>query len=157
MEQHQQPNSPAYVSMVPKLNQAIFFCFNESSEKLPVSIVKGFVFKDNRTLLFNVNYFPLTERAWNVFAAELHLYKKGMPFSLVLNGIAVITDAENSLVQFTIHDAEYFQRSDISDDGVLSTLFKPYINFYRKSSELLSHTFSRNPFSAALDRVSTHE
>ena len=157
MEQHRQPDPPAYVSMVPKLNQAIFFCFNESSEKLPVSVVKEFVFKDERTLLFNVNYFPLTESRWNVFAAELHLYKKGMPFSVVLNGIAVITDAEKSLVKFTIHDAEYFQQRNIPDDGVLSTLFKPYIHFYRKSSELLSHTFSRKPFFSAMDRFSAHE
>jgi hypothetical protein len=155
MEQHPQPDAPAYLEMVPKLNQGIFFCFNESSERLPVSMVKGFSFNDHNTLTFSINYFPLTEQIWNVFAAEMHLYKKGIPFSIVLHGIAMISDVQNSLVQFTIQKAEYFEQPVISD-GVLSTLFKPYMYFYRKGSELLSHTFSKKTLSTALHKFSAH-
>lgn len=156
MEPHLQPDAPAYIEMVLELNQGIFFCYNESSEKLPVSMVKGFTFKDYNTVTFAINYFPLTEQVWNVFAAELHLYKKGVPFSIVLHGIATISDVENNLVQFTIHNAEYFEQLIISDSGVLSSLFKPYVYFYRKSSELLSHTFSRKILSNALNKFSSN-
>jgi hypothetical protein len=156
MEQHLQPDAPAYIEMVPELNQGIFFCYNESSEKLPVSMVTVFTFKDHHTVTFAINYFPLTEQVWNVFAAELHLYKKGIPFSIVLHGIAIISDAENNLVQFTIHNAEYFEQIIISDSSMLSSLFKPYIYFYRKSSELLSHTFSRKILSNALNKFSSN-
>lgn len=156
MEQHQQPEAPAYVKMVTELNQGIFFCYNESSERLPVSMVKGFAFKDDKTLLFTINYFPLTEEIWKVFAAELHLYKKGVPFSLVLHGIAIISDTEKNLVQFTIQNAEYFEKVIISDNNVLSSMFKPYMYFYRKSSEILSHTFSRKIISSALNKFSSN-
>ncbi len=156
MEQHQQPEAPAYVKMVPQLNQGIFFCYNESSEKLPVSMVNGFNFKDDKTLTFTINYFPLTEQVWKVFAGEIHLYKKGVPFSLVLHGIAVISDAKNNLVQFTIQNAEYFEQVIFSDNNVLSSLVKPYVYFYRKGSELLSHTFSKKTLSGALNKSSSN-
>jgi hypothetical protein len=139
-----QPELPAYIDMVHKLSQAIFYCYNESSERLPVGMVNGFTFKNNYTLSFRITYFPPTEQLWNVFAAELHFYKKGFPFSVVLYGVAIISDAENNLVQFTIQNAEYFGFEDEwTDKDFLSSLFKPYIYFYRKSSELLSHSFSR--------------
>lgn len=155
MEQHLQPKTPAYKAMVTELNQGIFFCYNESSERLPVSMVKGFTFEDDKTIAFTINYFPLTEKIWNVFAAELHLYKKGIPFSVVLHGIAIVSDAENNLVQFTIQNAEYFEQVIISDSSKLSSLFKPYIHFYRKSSELLSHTFSRKILPDASNKFSS--
>jgi hypothetical protein len=141
MERHQ-PELPAYINMVHKLSQAIFYCYNESSERLPVSMVNGFTFKNNCTLSFGITYFPPTEQIWNVFAAELHFYKKGIPFSGVLTGVAIISDVKNNLVQFTIQNAEYFGFEDeMTDKDFLSSFFKPYIYFYRKSSELLSHSF----------------
>ena len=143
MEQHQQPDVPAYVEMVSKLNQAIFYCYNESSERLPVNIVHDFNFKNNKTVCFTINYFPLTEKIWDVFAAELHFYKKGMPFSVVLHGIAIVSDVENSLVEFNIQNAEYFEQGDVADNHFLSSLIRPYLDFYRKGSELFSATFSR--------------
>lgn len=143
MEQHQQPDVPAYIEMVSKLNQALFYCYNESSERLPVNIVRDFNFKDEKTVCFTINYFPLTEKIWDVFAAELHFYKKGMPFSVVLHGIAIISDVNNSLVEFNIQNTEYFEQGDISDNHFLSSLFKPYLDFYRKGSELFSATFSK--------------
>ena len=107
-------------------------------------------------LIFTINYFPLTEQIWNVFAAELYLYKKGMPFSVVLHGVAVISNAENNFVQFTIQNAEYFEYPDMPDHSILSSLFKPYVYFYRKSSELLSHTFRKKSLSNALNKFSAN-
>lgn len=152
MEQHQQPDVPAYVEMVSKLNQAIFYCYNESSERLPVNIVRGFNFKNEKTLCFTINYFPLTEKIWDVFAAELHFYKKGMPFSVVLHGIAVVSDVQNSIVEFNIQNVEYFEQGDIADNHFLSYLLKPYLDFYRKSSELFSATFSKKTLANVLHK-----
>src|SRR5438046_2997344 len=135
MERHL-PKLPTYIDMVHKLSQAIFYCYNESSERLPVGIVNGFAFKNDYTLSFRVIYFPLTEQLGNVFAAELHFYKKSLPFSVVLYGVAIIGDTKNNLVQFTIQNAEYFRFEDEwTDKDFLSFLFKPYIYFYRKSSK----------------------
>jgi len=153
MERHQ-PELPAYIDMVHQLSQAIFYCYNESSERLPVGMVNGFTFKNDCTLSFHITYFPPTEQLWNVFAAELHFYKKGFPFSVVLYGVAIISDVFNNRVQFSIQNAEYFGLDDeMTDKDFLSSLFKPYIYFYRKSSELLSHSFIRKGKANALSRV----
>src|SRR5215471_1824675 len=134
MERHL-PELPAYIDMVHKLNQAIFYCYNESSERLPVGMINGFSFRNDYTLSFCTSYFPPTEEVWNVFAAELHFYKKGIPFSVVLYGVAIINDVKNNLVQFSIQNAEYFGfENEATDKDFLSSLFKPYIYFYRKSS-----------------------
>jgi len=141
MERHL-PELPAYIDVVHKLSQAIFYCYKESSERLPVGMINGFTFKNECTLSFRITYFPPAERIWDVFAAELHFYKKGIPFSAVLYGVATISDPKNNLVQFTIQNAEYFGFEDeLTDKDFLSSLFKPYVYFYRKSSELLSHSF----------------
>lgn len=143
MEQHQ-PEPPVYIERVKQLDQAIFYCYNESSQRLPVSSrLNGFFFRDEKTLIFNTNYFPVTENAWNVFAAELHFYKKGIPGSLILHGIAVIDNMESGSVQFNIQHAEYFDYPGFKNDTLLSLLLKPYTYFYRKSAELLQHTFKR--------------
>ena len=109
MEQHQ-PEPPAYIERVKQLNQAIFYCYNESSQRLPVSRISGFTFNGDTTLHFKTNYFPVTESAWNVFAAELHFYKKGIPQSLVLHGVAVIDLVNDGFVQFSIKDVSYFEQ-----------------------------------------------
>ena len=142
MEEHQ-PEQPVYMQRVLELNQGIFYCYNESSERLPISRVTAFDFKDQHTIFFNCTYFPVTENAWNILAAELHCYKKGIAHSIILHGIAVIADAEEGRVEFTIQHADYFGKSIDDDKGLLSNLFKPYIYFYRKSSEILLHPFKR--------------
>src|SRR4051812_24286312 len=154
MELHQS-ELPAYIDMVHKLSQAIFYCYNESSERLPVGMVNGFTFKNNCTLSFRITYSPPTEQLWDVFAGELHFYKKGFPFSVVLYGVAIISDAENNLVQFTIKNVEYFAFVDEwTNKDFLSSLFKPYIYFYRRSSEFISHSFMRKGITNTLSRSS---
>ncbi len=51
--ERQKLEPPTYIEMVHKLNQAIFYCYNESSERLPVGMVRDFTFKNNNTLLFS--------------------------------------------------------------------------------------------------------
>jgi len=142
--EHHLPEPPLYLAKVPKLNQAIFYCYNASSQRIPVGMISDFTFKDDDTLLFNVKYFPVTEMCWDSFAAELHFYRKGESGSFVLHGVAVLDSNNKNAVVFNIQSAVYadepvqaFQKS------LFTTLFKPYINLYRKSSELLMHPFKR--------------
>ncbi len=155
--ERQKLEPPTYIEMVHKLNQAIFYCYNESSERLPVGMVRDFTFKNNNTLCFDVTYFPPTEQMWNVFAAELHFYKKGIPFSIVLHGVAIISNAEYNFVQFSIQNAVYFGvEDDETDTDFLSYLVKPYIYFYRKSSEFISHSFIKKGITNTLSKLSAN-
>lgn len=142
--EHHLPKTPEYVNKVHVLNQAIFYCYNASSQRIPVGMIYDFTFKDDQTLIFHVNYFPVTEMSWNSFAAELHFYKKNTPGSCVLHGVAVLDDLSSGVVSFTISSAVYGNEiAPKQEKSLLSNLFKPYLNFYRKSSELLLHPFKR--------------
>jgi len=142
--EHHLPKTPEHVNKVHALNQAIFYCYNSSSQRIPVGMIYDFTFKDDDTLLFNAKYFPVTEMYWDSFAAELHFYKKGIPGSFVLHGVAVVNNNSLNAVTFTIHDAVYAnERAKISRKKLMANLFKPYMDFYRKSSELLLHPFKR--------------
>jgi hypothetical protein len=142
--EHHLPEPPPYISKVGKLNQAIFYCYNASSARIPVGMVFDFTFKDNKTLIFKTKYFPVTEMCWNSFAAELHFYKKNVPGSFVLHGIAVLDNSVSGTVSFTVDRAVYAEEPrPVLEKKLMSALFKPYINFYRKSSELLLYPFKR--------------
>lgn len=156
MDKCPQPLCPPYVEMVTRVNQAIFFCYNESSQRLPVGIVGDFVFTNDKTLSFKVNFFPMTEKLWDAFDGELFVFKKGFAYSVILHGIAVVSDREECLIQFNIDRADYFMQSGSDEPGLLSNLFKPYIDFYRRGSELVSSTFNRKMLSTALHRLTMH-
>lgn len=156
MEQHHH-EPPAYIEVVKQLDQAMFYCYNESSERLPVSRLSGFHFQDEQTLFFNTNYFPVTENTWDVFAAELHFYKKGAAGSLILHGVAFINNVENGRVQFSIKQVAYFENPALkTGKSLFANLARPYIYFYRKSSELLLHTFKRKAAAAGFDKLSAN-
>lgn len=152
MEHHPEP--PAYVSKVMQIDQAIFFCYNESGERIPVNTVRGFVFADENALQFKTNFFPVVENAWDTFAAELHFYKKGIASSIKMEGIAVIDISQDGLVIFSIKNVEYFDAYAETDNGLLSTLFKPYMYVYRKGSELLMQTFKRKILPERITNIS---
>jgi hypothetical protein len=142
--EHHLPNTPEYVNKVHLLNQAIFYCYNASSERIPVGMIYDFTFRNDETLVFHANYFPVTEMSWNSFAAELHFYKKNTPGSVILHGVAVLDSIASGMITFSVTNAEYGNEPPVkTEKGLLSNLFKPYLNFYRKSSELLLHPFKR--------------
>jgi hypothetical protein len=142
--EHHLPEPPAYLSKVQQLNQAIFYCYNASSQKVPVGMIYDFTVTNDNTLLFNTSYFPVTEMSWNSFAAELHFYKKNIPGSFVLHGVAVLENSISGAVLFSIQHAEYsHEPSTASQKNILTALFKPYLSFYKKSSELLMYPFKR--------------
>lgn len=142
--EHHLPEPPPYVSKVGLLNQAVFYCYNASSQRVPVGMIYDFTFKDDTTLIFRTKYFPVTEMNWNSFAAELHFYKKNVPGSFVLHGVAVLDNSVSGTVLFTVNNAVYADvPAPFLEKGLLSALFKPYLTFYRKSSELLMYPFKR--------------
>ena len=141
-----QPDHPDYQEKILQLNQGVLFCYNEDSEKIPVGVISGFIFDDPQALHFSSDFFPVTEEAWDVFAAELHCYKKGLPYSFVLHGIASVHDAASYLIRFTIMQTDFFEvKTSKTGNGFepLSLLLKPYKYVYQKSSEILQHTFKR--------------
>lgn len=144
MEQHHH-TPPPYIAMANALQQAMFYCFNDASERIPVGRIEAFNFIDDNTIQLSTNYFPVTEKSWNVFAAELHFYKKGMPESLQLHGIAIFENMAEGKVQFNVKNAAYFVNSKQvkPDQSFIATLLKPYLYFYKKSTELLQFTFKK--------------
>lgn len=141
---HHLPEPPAYISRVQQLNQAIMYCYNASSQRVPVGMMYDFTFKDDKTLVLHTKYFPVIEMSWNSFAAELHFYKKNVPGSFVLHGIAFLEKDDPGTISFSIQHVEYAHQPEIiSEKNLLSALFKPYLAFYKKSSELLMYPFKR--------------
>ena len=62
-----------------------------------------------------------------------------------------------ALIQFCIKDAEYFEHFYISPEkSFLTSLFKPYIHFCRKGSELIQHTFKRKSAATGFDKISAN-
>jgi hypothetical protein len=139
MELHQ-TNQPDYLKKIKELDQATFFCFNESSHKLPVAIVRHLDFDDEKTLHFESNYFPLVEKTWDVFAAELHCYKKGMPYSFVLHGVAVISDFGSRRITFTIQHVESFDPTAEEENRqtILTMFTKPYKYIAHVSTSIIN-------------------
>lgn len=142
MEYHHLPLQ-THADKVLKLNQAIFYCYNASSQRVAVGMVNNFTFPADNVLCFTTNYFPVTEMNWHSFAAELHFYKKDFPESFVLHGVAVIEHTHTNTVMFTICDAAFSGTEINSEKSLFSTIYKSYITLYRKSSELLMQPFKR--------------
>jgi hypothetical protein len=132
--------SSDYLPKIKELGQATFFCFNESSQKLPVALIRHLDFDDDNTIHFECSYFPLTEQTWDVFAAELHCYRKGMPYSFVLHGVAIINDLSSRRVSFTIQHVESFDPTSVEENkqSVLSLLVKPYKYVFQKGASIIS-------------------
>lgn len=120
-----------------QLNQGLFFSLTDEGERVPVNTVKNFEVKDEQTLLFYNHHFPVTEKAWNVFAAELYLFKKGIDFSMNLQGIGIIADSELGFVEFHIHAVEYFEHPHVEKRGLFSSFLHPYFYIFKKSADLL--------------------
>lgn len=145
MELHQ-TNQNDYLRKIKELDQATFFCFNESSQKLPVAIVRHLDFDDENTLHFDCSYFPLVENTWDVFAAELHCYKKGMPYSFVLHGVALIADLSSRRISFTIQNVESFDPTaeEENKQTILTMITRPYKYIAQVSTSLINAFWKRD-------------
>ena len=61
---------------ISRFDNAVFYCINENGQRMPVGVVSKFSFSGDNILEFTLSNFPVLEQSWNVFAAELHFYKK---------------------------------------------------------------------------------
>src|SRR3982751_1920403 len=97
MEQHLPDSTLAKVSC---FDNAVFYCINSSSQRVPAGIVKNISLLVDNKIEFELSHFPVLENNWNVFAAELHLYKKGLPFNMTLHGTSWFINQNELKVQF---------------------------------------------------------
>ena len=142
----QKERVPAYQSKVTQIDQAVFFCYNTSSQRVPVGIVKHFTFCNNDSITFRATHLPVTEIQWQSFAGELHFYNKNIQDSLVLQGIGKVSLNEEVTVLFTIQHAVYNGKHIADTPGARAlfvSLLKPSLAFYKKGSELLLQLFRR--------------
>jgi hypothetical protein len=87
---------------ISRFEHAVFYCMNQSSERIPVGMVKNIsVLSDNR-LEFSLSHFPVLENCWNVFAGELYFYQKGLSFNMNIHGTAWFVSADDLTVQFKV-------------------------------------------------------
>ena len=85
-----------------QFENAVFYCMNQSSERIPVAVVRNIsILSDNR-LEFTLSHFPVIENFWNIFAGELYFYKKGISYSMNVHGTAWFTNTDDLTVQFRI-------------------------------------------------------
>lgn len=116
-------------------DNAIFYCVNEASERLPVSVVKNVAVLNNNLLEFTTSRFPVLENSWNIFAAELHFYKKGVSFNLNVHGTAWFTNNNDLTVQFKVLHLESFGQPEIKQYSFQNSLVDFFSNtslFFRK-------------------------
>jgi len=143
---YQSTQNDLLLNKVKEIDQATFFCYNESSQKLPVAILKHLDFENDTTISFTSTYLPLTEQSWNVFAGELRCYKKGMPFSFVLHGIAV-SDIAAGRITFTVQFIESFGVINVEENNqsVLAMLTWPYRFVVQKSASFIGSFKKKEP------------
>ena len=114
---------------ISRFDKGVFYCINENGQRMPVGVVNHFSFSGENILEFTVSNFPVLEQSWNVFAAELHFYKKGLSFNMNLHGTAWFVNPNELTVQFKILHTECF--------GMEET--KPY-SLHNYVTELISNT-----------------
>lgn len=118
-----QPNLPeTNPGIFSRFDNAVFYCINESSQKMPVGVVRDFSLTDN-ILEFSLTNFPVLEHCWNIFAAELHFYKKGLPFKMIAHGTAWFANENELTVKFKIIHTEHFGKPEIKPYSLQDSLF----------------------------------
>jgi hypothetical protein len=115
---------------IARFDNAVFYCINASSQRIPVDIVSNVsVLADNR-LEFSLKHFPVLENSWNIFSGELHFYKKGLSFNLNVHGTAWFTSTDELTVQFKVLYVESFGYPEIKHYSLQDTL----VDFFSTTS-----------------------
>ncbi|HEY2727419.1 MAG TPA: hypothetical protein VGI61_09625 [Parafilimonas sp.] len=81
-------------------DNAVFFCMNASSERVPADVVNNFTILPGDIIEFTLKHIPVLEQTWNVFAGELYFYKKGLSFNMNIHGTAWLVNKDELTVQF---------------------------------------------------------
>ena len=122
------------LSKISQFENAVFYCINASSERLPVGVVRNISLLADDKIEFEISHFPVLENNWNVFAAELHLYKKGLPFNMTLHGTSWFINQNELKVQFKILHEECFGQMEtkVSLQDYLTDFFTTTGMFFKK-------------------------
>ena len=115
---------------IARFDDAVFYCINSSSQRIPVGVVRDVsVLADNR-LEFTLSHFPVLENSWNIFAGELYFYKKGLAFNMNLHGTAWFTNKDDLTVQFKVLHVESSGESELRHYSLQDTL----VDFFSNTS-----------------------
>ncbi len=131
MEQYLRQNNLAKIS---QFDNAVFYCINSSSQRVPVGVVKNISSLADNKIEFELSHFPVLENNWNVFAAELHLYKKGLLFNMILHGTSWFINQNELKVQFKVLYEECFGNPEtkFSLQDSLAEFFSTTGMFFKK-------------------------
>jgi len=120
---------------ISRFDHAVFYCINQSSERLPVSVVSDVILLPDKRLEFSLSHFPVLENKWNVFAAELYFYKKGVSFNMNIHGTAWFKNDYDLSVQFKVLYVESAGMLEIKQYSLQDTLVDFFSNtslFFKK-------------------------
>lgn len=122
------------IAKISQFDNAVFYCINSSSERVPVGMVKNISLLADNRLEFEISHFPILETNWNVFAAELHLYKKGLSFNMNLHGTAWFVNQNELKVQFKVLYEECFGNPETKTSlhNTLIEFFSTTGTFFKK-------------------------
>ena len=123
------------LTKIQQFDNAVFYCINSSSQRLPVGMVRKVSVIGENKLEFSLTHFPVLENSWNVFAAELHFYQKGLYFNMDLHGTAWFVSPNDLTVQFNVIQTDYFWRPEMkqySFQDSLADFFSSTGLFFKK-------------------------
>ncbi len=120
----------ANIDKVSYFDHAVFYCINSSSERVPVGVVKNISILSDNKLEFTLAHFPVLEQTWNIFAAELNFYKKGLSFNMNTHGTAWFVNKDDLTVQFNVLHVESFGQPEIKPYSLQDTL----VDFFSTTS-----------------------
>lgn len=103
-------------------DNAVFYCVNDSSKRVPVGIVNGVSIAQDNILEFSLTHFPVLEQTWNIFAGELYFYKKGLSFNMNVHGTAWFVNKDDLKVQFRVLHVEHFGQPEAKAYSFQETL-----------------------------------
>ena len=124
-----------HLDNITRFEHAVFYCMNQSSDRIPVAVVRNVSMISDNLLEFSLSHFPVLENIWNVFGSELYFYKKGISFNMNLHGTAWFVNGDELKVQFKvlyIESAGLPEVKDYSFQDTLSDFFSNTGMFFKK-------------------------
>ena len=123
------------IENITRFDHAVFYCMNQSSERIPVAVVRNVSLVADNILEFSLSHFPVLENMWNVFAGELYFYKKGISFNMNIHGTAWFTNSDDLTVQFKVLYVESAGFPEVKEYSLQDTLAGFFSNtslFFKK-------------------------
>jgi hypothetical protein len=110
------------IENITRFDHAVFYCINQSSERIPVAVVRNVSLVSDNILEFTLSHFPVLENPWNVFAGELYFYKKGISFNMNVHGTAWFANSDDFAIQFKVLYVESAGLPEIKEYSLQDTL-----------------------------------